>query len=139
MWKMFKKYCGDVTIWTYPPPPYVTISHHFRVPPSPLPRWRPFWATPNAICLMTLIAPLEQLELFHFSPAETEFIPKNVMDCWIISGSNWQNSIQNFILFKKANLPRTTRLKMVKNKSYQNFTFFKKKRRGTGWTSRPVD
>ena len=39
-----KKYCGDVTIWTYPLPP-VTIGHHFRVPPFPLPRWRPFWTT----------------------------------------------------------------------------------------------
>ena len=32
---MLKKYCGGVTIWTYPPlAPYVTISHHFRVPLS---------------------------------------------------------------------------------------------------------
>ena len=29
-----------------PPPPYVTISNHFRVTPSPLPRWRPFWTNP---------------------------------------------------------------------------------------------
>ena len=43
---MLNKYCGDVTIWTYPPPPYVTISHHFREPPSPLPWWRTFWTTP---------------------------------------------------------------------------------------------
>ena len=34
---MLKKYCGDFTIWTYPPPPYVTISYHFRVPPPPPP------------------------------------------------------------------------------------------------------
>ena len=32
---MLKKYCGDVIIWTYASPPYVTISHHFRVPPPP--------------------------------------------------------------------------------------------------------
>ena len=34
---MLKKYCGDVTIWTNPPSLYVTISHHFRVSPSPYP------------------------------------------------------------------------------------------------------
>ena len=33
---MLKKYCGDFTIWTYPPP-YVIISHHFRVPLPPSP------------------------------------------------------------------------------------------------------
>ena len=44
---MLKQYCGDVTIWTYPPP-YVTISHHFRVPPPSLPRWRPSWTTPTS-------------------------------------------------------------------------------------------
>ena len=32
---MLKKYFGDVTIWSYPPSPYVTISHHSRVPPFP--------------------------------------------------------------------------------------------------------
>ena len=39
MWKMLmlKKYYSDITIWTYPPSAYATISHHFRVPPSPSP------------------------------------------------------------------------------------------------------
>ena len=34
---VLEKYCGDVTIWTNPPSPYVTISHHFRVSPPPTP------------------------------------------------------------------------------------------------------
>ena len=34
---MLKKHCGDVTIWTYPPASYVTISYHFMVQPSPPP------------------------------------------------------------------------------------------------------
>ena len=41
---MLKKYCGDVTTWTYalpPMSPLVTILGY----PLPLPRWRPFWTT----------------------------------------------------------------------------------------------
>ena len=52
---------GDVTIWAYPPPPYVTISHHFRVPPSPLPRWCPFWTTPNLTWLYFYLYCLMQI------------------------------------------------------------------------------
>ena len=53
MWKMLilKKYCGDVTIWTYPSSPYVTISRHLWVSP-PLPRWRPFWTAPYVLSIV---------------------------------------------------------------------------------------
>ena len=39
---ILKKYCGDVHNLNIPPPPYVTISHHFRVAPAPSPGDAPF-------------------------------------------------------------------------------------------------
>ena len=54
---MLKKYCGDVTIWAYPPTPYVTISQHFRVPPPPSPGEVLFERPPSDICLLAVQFP----------------------------------------------------------------------------------
>ena len=83
-------YCGDVTIWTYPPPPHVTISHHFRLSTSPLPQGFPQWGTWGH--------PPPSYNFFRNPPTKTDALP------WMIdygAMSNilfWAQVGQNIVL-----------------------------------------
>ena len=94
---MLKKYCGDVTIWTYPPPPYVTISHQFRVPLSFPPPVTSFLNDPEALTLQAKC--MKNISLYYnksFNWGDASNFIANVGNFFVCCDKFLEDTIESF-------------------------------------------